>query len=73
MAIVRVRRWGKTLAFTIPHGYAKEFQIKQGEVFEVTVTRTGLSYRKIEKNTLFDSQPYRKFGKVSMKAREGEP
>ena len=49
MAIVRVRRWGKTLSFTIPFGYARECGIKPRDVYEVVMTKTGLLYRKIEK------------------------
>jgi len=62
MAIVRVRRWGKTLAFTIPFGYARECGIEQRDVYEVVMTKTGLLYRKIEKrpNLKRSLQPYAK-------------
>lgn len=72
MAIVRVRRWGRTLAFTVPHGYAREFNVKQGDVYEVTVTKTGLNYRAIHKNPLFETESYAKTGGFVKKVERGE-
>jgi len=72
MAIVRVRRWGKTLAFTIPFGYARECGIEQRDVYEVVMTKTGLLYRKIEKrpNLRRNLIPYAK--RDDSKIGEGE-